>query len=331
MTKDIPVYKITIEDEFSDGENLGIEMIAFTNLPAIKVKGMAFSAEKKMIFSDDLKYRITAPAMIPMDIYRNNKEDGEYYVQFTAEVIEQIHTKFMADLKNRDIFNLEHDTDKKVPAYILETWIVDNPTQDKAFSTFGIEVPKGTLMLTVQVTDPEYYNKLVEDGQVGFSIEGFLGLKLSEQIKLNNMNKLPDGEYLVEDKIYVVKGGEVVEIKEMEKEEPTAEVVEEEMAAEPVALEDTTVEETVTEDSTITDEEMAIDPTADAEAILAIVLPVIEEREKALIAMLADLRNQMEEMYGEKEVEVEATDNKTRMSMQDKFSAVSKFLNLNNQ
>jgi hypothetical protein len=331
MTKDIPVYKITIDDEYSDGENLGIEMIAFTNLPAIKVKGMAFSAEKKMIFSDDLKYRITAPAMIPMDIYRNNKEDGEYYVQFTAEVIEQIHTKFMADLKNRDIFNLEHDTDKKVPAYILETWIVDNPNQDKAFSTFGIEVPKGTLMLTVQVTDPEYYNKLVEDGQVGFSIEGFLGLKLSEQIKLNNMNKLPDGEYLVEDKIYVMKDGEVVEIKEMEKEEPTAEVVEEEMAAEPVALEDTTVEETVTEDSTITDEEMAIDPTADAEAILAIVLPVIEEREKALIAMLADLRNQMEEMYGEKEVEVEATDNKQKMSVQAKFSAVSKFLNLNNQ
>jgi hypothetical protein len=329
MTKDIPIYKITIEDEFADGENLGIEMIAFTKLPAIKVKGMAFSADKKMIFADDLKYRITAPAMIPMDIYRNNKEDGEYYVQFTADVIEKIHAKFMADLKNRDIFNLEHDTDKKVPAYILETWVVDNPTQDKAFSTFGIEVPKGTLMLTVQVTDPEYYNKLVEDGQVGFSIEGFLGLKLSQQLNLNKM-QLPDGEYLIEDKIYVVKGGEVLEIKEMEKEE-TAEVVEEEMAAEPVAMEDTSVEETVTEDSTITDEEMAIDPTADAEAILAIVLPVIEEREKALIAMLADLRNQMEEMYGEKEVEVEATDNKQKMSVQAKFSAVSKFLNLNNQ
>ncbi len=155
MTKDIPIYKITIEDEFADGENLGIEMIAFTSTPAIKVRGLAFGAEKKMIFADDLKYRITAPAMIPMDIYRKSDDEGEYYVQFTAEVIEQIHTKFMADLRNRDIFNLEHDTDKKVPAYILETWIVDNPTQDKAFSTFGIEVPKGTLMLTVQVTDPE--------------------------------------------------------------------------------------------------------------------------------------------------------------------------------
>jgi hypothetical protein len=326
MTKDIPIYKITIEDEFADGENLGIEMIAFTNMPAIKVKGMAFGAEKKMIFADDLKYRITAPAMIPMDIYRKSDDEGEYYVQFTAEVIEQIHTKFMADLRNRDIFNLEHDTDKKVPAYILETWIVDNPTQDKAFSTFGIEVPKGTLMLTAQVTDKDYFEELVAKEQIGFSIEGFLGLKLSKHLNQNNMNKLPDGEHLIDGKIYVVVDGEIIEIKDA----PIEEVAMEELAAEPVALEDTTVEET-TEESTTTDEAMAIDPTADAEAILAIVLPVIEEREKALIAMLADLRNQMEEMYGEKEVEVEATDNKQKMSVQDKFSAVSKFLNLNNK
>lgn len=323
MTKDLPIYKITIDDEYSDGENLGIEMIAFTNMPAIKVKGLAFSSEKKMLFADDVKYRITAPAMIPMDIYRRDSEDGDYYVQFTADVIEKIHAKFMADLRNRDIFNLEHDTDKKVPAYILETWIVDNPTKDKAFSTFGIEVPEGTLMVTAQVTDPEYYNKLVEEGQVGFSIEGFLGLKLSEQIKLNNM-KLPDGEHTIEDKIYVVKDGEVVEIKEVEK-EPTAEVVEEEMAAEPVAMEDTTVEET-TEESTTTEEEMAIDPATDAEAILAIVMPVIEEREKALIAIIADLRNQMEEMYAEKE-EDKAEEQIAEATMSQKFAAFKQFSN----
>jgi hypothetical protein len=323
MTKDLPIYKITIDDEFSDGENLGIEMIAFTNMPAIKVKGLAFSSEKKMLFADDVKYRITAPAMIPMDIYRRDSEEGDYYVQFTADVIEKIHAKFMADLRNRDIFNLEHDTDKKVPAYILETWIVDNPTKDKAFSTFGIEVPEGTLMVTAQVTDPEYYNKLVEEGQVGFSIEGFLGLKLSEQLKLNNM-KLPDGEHTIEDKIYVVKDGEVVEIKEVEK-EPTAEVVEEEMATEEVKMEDTTVEET-TEESTTTEEEMAIDPATDAEAILAIVMPVIEEREKALIAIIADLRNQMEEMYAEKE-EDKAEEQIAEATMSQKFAAFKQFSN----
>jgi len=323
MTKDLPIYKITIEDEYADGENLGIEMIAFTNMPAIKVKGLAFNSENKMLFADDVKYRITAPAMIPMDIYRRDSEEGDYYVQFTADVIEKIHSKFMADLRNRDIFNLEHDTEKKVPAYILETWIVDNPTKDKAFSTFGIEVPEGTLMVTAQVTDPEYYNKLVEEGQVGFSIEGFLGLKLSEQLNLNTM-KLPDGEHTIEDKIYVVKDGEVVEIKEVEK-EPTEEVVEEEMSTEEVAMEETTVEET-TEESTTTEEEMAIDPATDAEAILAIVLPVIEEREKALIAIIADLRNQMEEMYAEKEEE-KAEEQIAEATMSQKFAAFKQFSN----
>lgn len=325
MTKDLPIYKITIDDEYSDGENLGIEMIAFTNLPAIKVKGMAFGSEKRLMFADDVKYRITAPAMIPMDIYRKSDGDGEYYVQFTEEVIEQIHTKFMADLRNRDIFNLEHDTEKKVPAYILETWIVDNPKQDKAYSTFGIEVPKGTLMVTAQVTDADYFAELVANDQVGFSIEGFLGLKLSEQIKLNTM-KLPDGEHLIEDKIYVVKDGEVVEIKEVEK-TPTEEVVEEEMATEEVAMEETTVEEdTTTEESTTTEEEMAIDPATDAEAIAAIVLPMLEEREKALIAMIADLRNQIEEMYAEKEEEVVETQ-ATQLSMSEKFAKFKQFVN----
>ena len=329
MTKDLPIYKITIDDEYSDGENLGIEMIAFTNMPAIKVKGLAFNSEKKMLFADNVKYRITAPAMIPMDIYRRDSEEGDYYVQFTADVIERIHSKFMADLRNRDIFNLEHDTEQKVPAYILETWIVDNPKADKAFSTFGIEVPEGTLMVTAQVTDQDYYNKLVEEGQVGFSIEGFLGLKLSEQLNLNTM-KLPDGEHTIEDKIYVVKDGEVVEIKEVEK-TPTEEVVEEEMSTEEVAteeveMEDTTVEET-TEESTTTEEAMAIDPATDAEAILAIVMPMIEEREKALIALIADLRNQMEEMFAEEQATEEGEMQATQLSMSQKFAAFKKFSN----
>ena len=318
MTKDIPIYKITIDPEYSDGEELGIEQIAFTSTPAIVTKGMAFDEHKKLFFSDDLKYRVVAPAMIPMEIYRNDENDEEYYVQFTAETIEQIHSKFMQDLSNRNVFNLEHDTDKTVPAYVLEAWIVEDPKKDKAYSSYGIEVPKGTLMVTAQVTDKEYYNELVKNEQIGFSIEGFLGLKLSNQINKYNM-KLPDGEHLIEGKIYIVVDGEVTEIKD-------APVVEEEAMTEEIALE-TVVEEEVIEETPAT-EEMAIDPAADAEAILAIVQPVIDEQINAIIAMIADLRNHMEEVMseGEEVVEVEAT----KLSQHDKFSMVSKFLNNNN-
>jgi hypothetical protein len=224
MKEDLPLYKITIDEEYSEGEELGIDMIAFTSKPAVMVKGMAFKAVENFFFKDEPKMRIVAPAMIPMNIYRND-EGEEYYVQFTEQEIENIYSKFMQDLNNQNLFNLEH-TDKKVPAYILEAWIVDNPKEDKSYSTYGIEVPKGTLMLTAQITDKEYYQELVNKDQVGFSIEGFLGLKLSNQLNKLSM-KLPDGEHLIEGKIYVVKDGEVIEIKEEVPAEMEAEMAEE--------------------------------------------------------------------------------------------------------
>jgi hypothetical protein len=319
MTKDIPIYKITIDPEYSDGEELGIEQIAFTSTPAIITKGLAFDEHKKLFFSDDLKYRVVAPAMIPMEIYRNDENDDEYYVQFSAETIENIHSKFMQDLSNRNVFNLEHNTDKTVPAYVLEAWIVEDPKKDKAYSSYGIEVPKGTLMVTAQVTDKDYYNELVKNEQIGFSIEGFLGLKLSNQLNKYNM-KLPDGEHLIEGKLYIVVDGEVTEIKDVP-------VAAEEEITEEIALEETVVEEEVVTETPAT-EEMAIDPAADAEAILAIVQPIMDEQINAVIAMIADLRNHMEEVMAESEevVEVEAT----KLSQHDKFSMVSKFLNNNN-
>jgi hypothetical protein len=318
MAKDnLPIYKITIDPEYSEnGEDLGIEQIAFTSTPAIKVMGMAFNSQaKKMIFKDNVKYRIVAPALIPMEIYRKDDEDGkEYYVSFSKEEIEKIHSKFMKDMSNKDLFNLEHDTTETVPAYVLEAWIVDNPTKDKAYSSFGIEVPTGTLMVTAQVTDVEYYNHLVDNDQVGFSIEGYLGMKLKEVTQLKtkiNMNKLPDGEHTIEGKIYVVKDGEITEIRDVKVEETTEEV----------ALEDTVVEE-----EEVVEETMAVDPVLDAEAILAIVKPALDAEVNNLVAMIADLKAQLEEALsvdGEEEVVEEVV----ALSVQQRLSNFIKFNN----
>jgi hypothetical protein len=283
MDKELPLYKITIDEEYSEGENLGIDMIAFTSKPAVMVKGMAFNSAQIFHFKDEPKMRIVAPAMIPMNIYRND-EGEEYYVQFTEQEIENIYSKFMQDLNNQNLFNLEH-TDKKVPAYILEAWIVENPKEDKAFSSYGIDVPKGTLMLTAQITDKEYYSKLVESDQVGFSIEGFLGLKLSNNLNKYNM-KLPDGEHLIEGKIYVVKDGEIIEIKdevpaEMEAELAAEEVVEAEVEAEEVAAAEEVVEEEIA---------MAVDPQTDSEAVLAIVQPILDALATELMQAIAEVK-----------------------------------------
>jgi len=323
--KDIPTYKITIDPEYAEnGQDLGIEQIAFTSNPAIKVKGMAFNSQAKaLFFTDELKYRVTAPALIPMEIYRFDEDtDEEYNVKFTKEEIEKIHGKFMQQMVNRDLFNLEHDQSQTVPAYVLEAWIVDNPKKDKAYSSFGIEVPEGTLMVTAQVTDKEYYAELVAQEQIGFSIEGYLGMKLNEQKQSQNktqMNELmlPDGEHIINEKIYIIKDGKVVEVKDVEKEE---------MATEEVALEDTVVEEEVTAEVPAEETTMAIDPAVDAEAILAIVKPVMDEQLNALLAMIAEIKNQLEEVLSV-EVEDEEMSEAVTLSAHQKLSNFVKFNN----
>jgi hypothetical protein len=254
----LPVYEITIDPAYSEGEDLGINQVAFVKNPAVKVKGLAFSSEleKEMFFADKTKQRIVAPAMIPMEIYRN--DDSEYYVEFTASEIDRIHSKLMKKMSKGkfDLFNLEHDSNETVPAYLLETWTVDNPELDKSFSTYGIKVPKGTLMMVAQITDKQYYSDLVENGQVGFSIEGFLGMKIEDynnkkEVNMNeNQITLPDGEWTIADKIYVVKDGVVLEVKDIPVEEVAMaeEVIDE--VAEEVAEDVAMAEEVVVEETT---------------------------------------------------------------------------------
>jgi len=300
--EELPRFEITIDDAHKTGdEDLGIDMIAFTSDPAVLVKGVAFKSVRKEYFADDKKYRITAPAMIPMDIYRRD-EDGEYEVTFTEEVIDAMHNKFMANLNNKDLFNLEHNAEQKVPAYILEAWIVENPKQDKAYSTFGIEVPKGTLMVTAQITDKDYYNKLVENNQTGFSIEGFLGLTVPS----NNLNKynMSNTDFTPEEgKQYVFVDGKFSEVKEEVMAEVSEEVVESEMAEVPQEEEMAEVpQEEVTEEVVVEQpEEMAVDPAADGEAIISIVAPLIEEVRNEILQVIADLKNEMAEASDEVE------------------------------
>ena len=126
------------------------------------------------------------------------------------------------------------------------------------------------------------------------------------------MNKLPDGEHLIDGKIYVVVDGEITEIREKEEEV----VVEEE------AMSDTVVEE----EEVVEEETMAVDPAMDAEAILEIVRPLITEQVDALVAMIADLKNQLEESLVT-ETEEEVMEEAVKMSVQQKLSKFNKFNN----
>lgn len=132
--------------------------------------------------------------------------------------------------------------------------------------------------------------------------------------------KLPDGEHLIDGKIYVVKDGEVIEIKD---ETTMAEVPVEEEVTEEVAMEEEVVEEEVVEEEMSSDApatEMAIDPAADAEAILAIVNPILEERFKEVLQLIADLRNEI----------TDSTEDSPEEEVQMELSGMQRFSNITN-
>jgi hypothetical protein len=137
-------------------------------------------------------------------------------------------------------------------------------------------------------------------------------MKLKEQTKTKtNMNKLPDGEHTIMDKIYVVKDGEVIEIRDVEMEETSEEVA---------------LEETVIEEDTVEEETMAVDPVVDAEAIIAIVRPLLDEHMNAVAAMIAEMRNQLDEILST-EVEDEEIVEDVALSAHQRLSNFVKFNN----
>jgi uncharacterized protein YbaR (Trm112 family) len=331
----IPTYKISIDpEEEGQEERLGMYAIAFTDSPAIITKGIAFSEQKKMLFTDKEKMRIAAPVMIPnVEIFRHDEETGEEYnVVFEEDVIEKIHSKFMENMKNSDLFNLEHDEEEKVPAYILEMWMVQEPTKDKSFSTYGIQVPKGTLFAVAQVTDEAYFEQLVKNDQLGFSIEAILNIKLSKFIKQDTMN-LPDGKFTAEDgKVYEVKNGvpvlltEEEEEKEQEMNQDSEEVEETVEAAEEEKEEE--AEETEEKAEEESEEEMSVDPEADAEAIMSVVQPMFDAFKNEVLEILADRLPAEEEApaeEGAEESEEEMTEVQAAMSAHEKLEKVRNY------
>lgn len=185
-------YKPSIDDKhkMEEDDELGIQLISNTDEPAIEVVGVAFNKHKKLSFTDDKKYRIAAPVMIPKSIYRNDKE--EYYMEFTPEIIEELSKDFMLRIQTvgNGVFNYKH-TDRILDSYILEAFIIDSvPKLEMVKAEYNLDMPLGTFFVVQQFNDKQEYEEVVKSGAIGFSIEGFLGLELvkdkSEFEKIKN-------------------------------------------------------------------------------------------------------------------------------------------------
>lgn len=334
--KQIPIYDIVF-DEHSDKDAI-INIIAFTATPAIEVKGVYLEEQKqrKVVLSEaEEKMIVAAPILIPdLKIYRRDDE-GEYYIRFSAEVIDRLQSAFKKNKSRKNDFNTEHTTEI-APAFLKEDWIVRNPDNDASNDYVPTKLSKGTWFGISQIEDKAYAEKVKEDELTGFSIEGILEMickgfsfrKMVAEFKetqkqINKMNK----KQLQKLSDYKLKDGSIITIKGDLIEGSEAYIDSVGVDAGDYELEDGTVitvgEESIiskitapVEQSENNDEAVAEESAKEEKAALEITPDIqakFDEFENALAEMQAQI-NELKSGAGEAEPSVEAEKEEQKMS-----------------
>jgi hypothetical protein len=152
------------------------------NCVPIKAKKLR-KVEKRSTFSSAKNDKITfavekdqqilvGAAMIPdLEIFRKDEDGNPYYVKFSKDTIAGIQQKFMAEMRNRET-NLDHNDNVSGGSYVFESWLVEDPKTDKANTVYHLDVPAGTWMVKMKVTDPKVWAEVKAGKYKGFSIEG---------------------------------------------------------------------------------------------------------------------------------------------------------------
>jgi len=131
--------------------------------------------KKKEGFSiEEEKREIVGPAMIPNKMILRRDETGTYDVFFSEETIKQIAEKFM---KRGYTVDGQHDVNHRGPGerdvYVTESWIIEDPNNDKA-NMYGFDdLPKGTWMTKMKVNNDFVWKQIKQGKLKGFSVSGF--------------------------------------------------------------------------------------------------------------------------------------------------------------
>lgn len=215
--KPLPIYKAEFEE--SDDNETGLTAIGIVDSPAIMIDFQKFQKQEEIFVQKfattnvDKRLCVGVAMVSGMRIYRNDPENGEYYVYFDAETIRKmVYSYFKKGAINN--FNLNHDPNKKTTAvYMVESWFTEDNSKEK---NYGINVPNGSWCITCKIDDSEegnlIWNEYLKSGELkGFSIECYV-----PYIKVLNKLNLPIEENTIENVLKEITIDDVLnEIKEI--------------------------------------------------------------------------------------------------------------------
>ena len=130
---------------------------------------------KKVFSTDEVKHEVVGPAMIPnKEIFRRDEKGKPYYVYFSEETVKLIAEKFM---RRGYTVDGQHDVNHRGPGekdvYVIESWIIEDPKNDKANMYGFYDLPKGTWMVKMKVLNNGVWKEIKEGKLNGFSVSGF--------------------------------------------------------------------------------------------------------------------------------------------------------------
>lgn len=154
--------------------------ISLVRRPAIQRKFIALSADEvtpqayTKLALRAAQQVVTGPVLIPdLPIRRTHPDGTQYYVSFSESTIAQLSR---SSLQQLPIVTDEHQNAVK-EVVLVESWLISNPTCDKAVQLGLTDLPAGTWMASYHIPDAAYWEKEIASGaKQGFSIEGLFEL-----------------------------------------------------------------------------------------------------------------------------------------------------------
>ena len=166
--------------------------ISIVDQPAIESNFIALSKQDKpmkfKIQNEEKRMLYGSALRADFPIYRcydYGDSLEEFYVEFSADAIRRLMTKFMKNFGQRN-WTKDH-MEFAEGLTVVESWIVENPDNDKANAIGLTDFGKGDWMIGVKVDDDEIWQSVKEGRWHGFSVEAFVDLE--EQIKEIKNNK----------------------------------------------------------------------------------------------------------------------------------------------
>ena len=190
--KNIPIYNAEILDA-----ECGIDRISLVNDPAVDAYFVSFSKDKiQQMFTTNEEQKMITGVVMRCDypIYRNDEHLGEYYINFSADVIKHMAQKLLRD-NNQNNVNIEHMFNSDVEGVeMVELFIKD---RNKGKNPIGFEdINDGSLFATFKVDNQDIWQQIKNGTFKGYSLEGLFNYVIPDN---NTDEVIEDEEKLIDD------------------------------------------------------------------------------------------------------------------------------------